>query len=337
MEFKKVFRLQDWWSHILPPIFIFYYCGLFHEQITGRESVLLIYQILLTAFFTGISGFFINDLFDIKEDALAGKYNFADKLPTSIRYLFLPFLVLLFITLLQLTSEFITVSALNMLYFTVAVHIFLFLLYSIPFIRFKSHPFIALFTDALYSGTLFYILAYFIISSPVTDLKTLIYNCNMWVILGWGFTKGVRNYLTHLIEDNSNNMKSGQYTLTIKYGTLKIQKVVNYLFPIELVIILCFFISKKAYFVFPIILIILFFFIWILILIKPSFKRYMPLNDYYEIWLPILILVQLVYLHRSFYPLFIIHTILFPQYLNKIYFYTIFQITGPLRKNGNNI
>ncbi len=338
MEIKKIFRLHDWWSHILPPIFMFSYWGFFEKNNSVLNAIYIILYLLLITNFTAIIGFFINDLFDESEDKIVGKYNFTAQLPLFIKILFLPLFLILFFILIKTFSFLLSTDVLKITYSFVFMSILLFALYSAPQIRLKNKPFLALIIDAIYSGTLFYFLAYVISEMSSIKPAILMSDIRIWLILGWGYIKGLRNYLTHVVEDYDNDIKTGTLTLSIKYGKLKIQKAANYLFPIEIGILFYFSTSQK-YILFCWMFGFLYGFLlikWYLSEQRKKNRKIERLNDYYEIWSPFLVLLQLIFLHRNYYPLLILHTILFPQYLNKLYFYTLFKLIGPIRKNGNN-
>lgn len=331
-RFSKYLRIQEWWSHVLPPILLFYYLGLNDRNNQKTLVLALFFTIILLSILTAITGYFINDWFDINDDFKAGKSNFIASLSNKKRYLLFSILICMLILLYWVMFQLYSIQYLKIISFFLFLNLFLFLIYSIPPIRLKSKPFIALILDALYSGTLFYIMAYLLTSElRIKNVFIII------LIYFFGVSKGIRNYLSHLSFDKENDIKVGQQTLATKYGKSRTQHIANLIFPIEIFFIsVLFFFTLPMSFIYFLIFPFLFLFYWFL-LFKKAKKVYIPnLNDLYEIWLPLFLLIYLIYQDHQLYGLLIIHTFLFPNYLDRIYFHTIFQLVGPLKKKNND-
>lgn len=328
-KFSKILRIQEWWSFILPPILLFYYLGLFNQKIPESSILPLYTAIILFSVCTAITGYFINDLYDIKADAIAGKYNFVSTQSKVFRYLFLPFIITILI-IINYSIIHLVPSLLHIIVtILIAFNLFLFFIYSVPFIHLKYNPYAAIILDAMYSGPLFYVIAYL--------LSTMGYVTNhsyLAIIFLWGILKGIRNYLNHTVVDAEKDKISGQATLAVRYGKYKVLHIANKIYPIEIILLsLLLSISVPTIKISIIIIVVIFLIIWWKNSKLNAIKPFPTLNDLHEIWLPILLLIYLVYRHPDLFPLLIIHTILFPKYLNKLYYYTFFQIIGPLRKD----
>lgn len=313
MKIKKIVRAQEWWSFILPPILLFYYVGLqqsnIDTQIVYSELLLLMFISVITA----IIGYFINDLFDIKDDLKAGKKNYVASFPILIKIVFLPALFFVLFLLFKFNAHYKwTVKTTQFLY-AIFINILLFLAYSTPPIRLKRFKYAAPFIDALYSGTIFYILA-FSISNLILNKLAIIF------IFIWALLKGLRNYLSHLCNDKENDETSLLPTMATKYGKHTTQKIANLMFPFEIVFLVVFQFSL-TYKSFPFILFCLLFGLFGFKKIIQNTTIQLPLlNDLHEVYLPVLMLVQLIYIHTILFPLLILHFMFFPFQLSKIYF-----------------
>ncbi len=328
MKLKKFVRVIDWWSHILPPILLFYYAGIIGISESNNKIIQLTIALIFISILTAIIGYYINDLFDIKDDLLAGKFNFVAAQSNNFKLLF-PLLIITIIILFFLyLNHYCSINEQHIFFCFFSLNIILFLMYSIPPLRLKSNLVASLIIDAMYSGTIFYIMA-FLLSQKTTNTNYHILS----IIFSFGFLRGIRNYLSHIVNDFENDLKVKHQSLATKFGQPKIQFAANLIYPFELILMVLFIYHTNPKLTIPVIILLILFLIkWIFSMLKNNTKNLPELNDLYEIWIPILLLVNIVYLNHSLYILFIIHTILFPNYLNKIYFYTIFKIIGPLRK-----
>ncbi len=328
---QKYLRIKDWWSHILPPILLFFYIGIPEQGISINHLLFLYILNIVLSIITAIIGYFLNDQFDIKDDLVAGKPNFVSTLSTNFRYLFSIFMVGCTILFFYICHLFCTKYECHILQIFFILNIVLFILYSVPPIRLKSYPFSALFADALYSGTLYYIMAY-LINLKGKELDYMILIC----LFIFGLSKGIRNYLTHISLDEENDKKCNQNSLATIFGKSKIQYIANLIFPFELILIFIILSITHYGIAIPVLLLsIIYFTKWVIHFNKSSIDLIPELNDLYEMWLPVLLLVHMILLNHVLYPLLIIHTLLFPNYLDRIYYYTFYKFIGPLRKKNN--
>ena len=298
---------------------------------------------------TGFAGYFINDLSDMEEDRKAGKKNMVARLPHWLKVAFLPIILILIFICYLIISAVISPLAAVIYCFIFGMNTLLFTLYSIPPVRLKETPFIAPVLDALYSGTLFYLLSYsmaiygnLLPSHPIKEIPEILSTsgCVLLLLFIWGFLKGLRNFLSHLSDDRQHDERSGLKTLATTYGSKKIQFIANLLFPLEILCLTLLFLKQKELAMLPVFLCILFISLWIKNILNNASQKYIHLNDLHEVWLPMLVLLQFVYRYNSYFPLLLIHFLLFPYHLKKIYhvidfiyFHTFFRLIGPIRKN----
>lgn len=326
INFQKYIRIKDWWSHILPPVLLFFYAGISNSSVGNNKIIQLTIALIFISILTAIIGYYINDLFDINDDLLAGKSNFIATQSAIIKLLIPILIIAMFFMFYLYINRFCNLFEQQIFFSFFSLNVLLFMVYSIPPLRLKSNPIASLIIDALYSGTIFYIMAFLLVQKKINDNYLIL-------IFSFGFLRGIRNYLSHLVIDFDNDLKVQHQSLATKFGQLKTQIIANTIYPFELL-----FMALFIYFTIPklivpsLILLVIFFIKWLFSITKNKANYLAELNDLYEIWLPLLLLLNVVYLNHSLYILLIIHTILFPNYLDKIYFYTIFKITGPLRK-----
>jgi 4-hydroxybenzoate polyprenyltransferase len=343
MQKKKlrILRVQDWWGHILPPILLFYYAGATGFQNGTSTLIFPMLLLVFTSVITAITGYFINDLFDIKSDLAAGKKNYVSGLPRMVKLLFLPVIVLLFFAVLIIMSSHISTGSLKSYVLVFSFNLMLFFFYSSPPVRLKKHIYFAPVADALYSGTLFYMLAYTQAaevaanSFPVDRGKLIMTGA---LIFGWGFIKGIRNYFTHLCDDSENDKRSRINTLATVYGNKKLQTFANLFFPLEILLFAVFASILPETNISAIIICLVFLFSWYRIFFSRPSEKHVFLNDLHEVWLPLIFLIQLAF-YTKLYLIIIIHFIFFPYHLYKIYcvldrlyFHTVFRWLGPIRK-----
>lgn len=317
LTFAKLFRIADWWNYLIPPILCFVYIGCLNNTLPFRESILPCIVMLVSSIITASFGFYINDLFDIKDDALAGKHNQIGQLNRAYR---IPLLIIL--TLLSIAPWLLTDIDLHIKALLIAQYVF-FIGYSAPPFRLKKNKIFALLLDSLYSGTLFYIIALL-----VTNNNKYVHPYLVYVLLFcWGFSKGLRNILLHVILDKKNDEKADTKTLATHLPLYKILNFISYIIiPLEVTffILLMWFLllnSKASLFI-----IIGYGCFLLYLLVKPLFLKdkhglitFYRLNDFYEIVLPGLILLMLAYtIDYRYLIILAIHYILFPRVLLKL-------------------
>jgi hypothetical protein len=331
----KYLRAGEWWGHILPPIMLFYYAGLCSMKTPESAAYYTAGMLLALAVITAIAGYFLNDLSDVREDALAGKKNYIGKLPLPVKAAFLPLLCFAVYLLAGFNPGMLSAHAKQWFVFVFMANGMLFALYSLPPVRIKKNPWLAPVLDALYSGTLFYGLAYALAAEKSVALHA---SCLQFTSVAlWGFLKGLRNYLTHVCDDEQNDRAAGLKTLATLYGSATIQRAANLFFPAEIACLLIFIFLLPSGNMAAAIMSVLFLFYWLKKNIRSKYEKHVFLNDLHEVWLPLAFLIQLVY-RTGMYGFLLLHILVFPYHLYKvyclfdrIYFYTLFRWIGPLR------
>lgn len=273
---------------------------------------------LLSSIITASFGFYINDLFDIKDDAAAGKHNQVGLLKKQYRIPLLIVMIALSILPWIAIGFKVYIKVLLIAQYT------FFISYSVPPLRLKTNKFFALLLDSLYSGTLFYLIALMVANNDDYSINKYI----VWAILfGWGFSKGLRNILLHVIMDRENDKKAGVNTLATNIPMPKILNAIAYiLIPVEIVffVLLAWLLVLNNNAGFAIIIGYGVFLLYLLA--KPIFSKdkhslinFYRLNDFYEIFLPAILLALLAYMVDYRYAfVFVIHYLLFPRVILKL-------------------
>lgn len=317
-------RIKDWWSFIIPPVLSFYFAGLLCKKTkdSNLSDILSTFIIffLLTCF-TAAFGFFLNEWTDIKDDKIAGKENVLYTLSKN-KIRLICFVILAGIILSSLFISW-NIYTLILLHF----QLILFILYSVYPFRLKRKKYPAIIIDALYSGTVFYLMAFLIATGSGVNRSNIFL---LTMLFFWAVLRGIRNIIHHLIQDKTHDEKLNLKTIATTNNELTLKKHVQYfLFPVELlsyilflyllpysVVLICSFLvfllytANREKYIIP--------FLW---------KRKAPIetnfmteiNMFYEIILPFLFLSILTYNDSRIIILFFISLIFFTQLSIKFF------------------
>lgn len=167
------------------------------------NSILTIAMKLLPAYLlVGISGYFLNDLFDKKADELSNKFNI-----TTIINKYLLVFIIIFLGLIGYYLLF-TISKKASI---VIIFQFLLLLgYSVPYIRLKEKGVWGLITDAIYAHVIPGIILLYILQEYIVIPLTLWY---LFVI--FLFLLGLRDITIHQLEDLEKDLQSNVKTYAV--------------------------------------------------------------------------------------------------------------------------
>ncbi|MCB9074775.1 MAG: UbiA family prenyltransferase [Chitinophagales bacterium] len=190
---------------------------------TLKNTTLNFLYFLGITVFTAALGFIINEWSDIADDKIAQKHNHLADSSSAYK------VILLSGTLLGITLTLFVMTWNLKSILLYAIQISLLLLYSLKPFRFKRYKILALIIDALYSGTLFYILAICLYSNKLNYL--LLASLSLWA-----FVRGLRNFLLHLISDANFDKQLDFKTIATYYDKEKIMHFLKiYLLPLEII------------------------------------------------------------------------------------------------------
>ena len=305
-------RIKDWWNYIIPPILSFYFIGLLVSN--NKTLISIIYDftsVLFLSTFVASFGFFLNEWSDIKDDAIAKKPNQLSSLSNKHKWTIL---------LLLLVGIYITLSITGrdnvLILFLCLIQIGLLILYSVMPFRLKRNKYAAIIIDALYSGTLFYIIA-----ANIGSSKNIPFQLIMLIFI-WAIIKGIRNIIHHLIQDKKHDEVLNLQTLATTTEIHSLKKIILYfLLPTEIIsylfilynipynkifiayfLLYCIYILYRKNYVIPFVL-----------------KREIPLgqnnlteiNLFYERYFPFIVLIALIYNNYRIILLLLLYIIVF--------------------------
>lgn len=312
-DFFKKLRIQLWWNHIVPPIIatIYYVVWKSDVFIPSFWLYLLLFIISLTGF--AAFGYFLNDISDIETDRLAGKHNSAATLNSTVRIFICGGLILIgSIPWIWLPNALATTGLLILLIISLVIYSFR------PF-RLKEHGFPGLICDIHYGHILpvFITLNTFGILCGIKWSDGFLSGLVLYILL---FAKGFRNILCHQAEDEHGDVASGTTTFTTLYGIQKTARFINITLAIEFALMILLFVIHV-----PLLLMILAIFSLIntfLIIswgtfklpVKERFtKLWYVLNDFYEEWLPLFLVILVVAKHILLWWLIPLHLLFFSR------------------------
>jgi 1,4-dihydroxy-2-naphthoate octaprenyltransferase len=339
----KVLRSNLWWHAIVPQVLAWVYFSLLSLQVyanqTGAPLGQGIFGILhrfIPFFVTLVSlssfGYLLNDFCDIESDTRAGKKNLLASLPPMLSI----FLILasLAIAILGWLRQFGGQAFGHKLIPSVLflLQLALLIAYSMKPFRLKERGLAGVLADAVYGHlnpaliTIFTLFGFRIFEAKDIFFKSMLL---LSVTLLW-FIKGIRNILMHQLEDRKRDRKARTQTFVVQHHALAVFNFINrVLIPVEAAILLLF-VLEVSYVIPP------FIFSFILFAIVSYLKfsgwklAYLPkrqlrfkflyfLNDYYEKWFPVwLLIIFSVYNHWAL-ILLSLHLLCFPSFVTDLW------------------
>ncbi|MCB9234560.1 MAG: UbiA family prenyltransferase [Bacteroidia bacterium] len=221
----QALRVNDWWNYKIPPLFGFTFAMILIHRDPFPEGIADLGLRLLWMLGAAGFGYYTNDVFDIAEDARAGKANRAASHPVGVRLLIclvLASLALLPWTLLSFSPLALALSA---------AHLVLFLLYSAPPLRLKERGFFGLLLDGIYAHAL----PAAIVMAPYLERNEIPHlDLAFGLLVGWQLSTGLRNIYLHQWETADRDLAAGTNTWVIAKGKSNTQRVVTLiLLPLE--------------------------------------------------------------------------------------------------------
>lgn len=270
-------------------IFCSIYVVLFYGN--NLECNILFYLFISILLSIGIAGlgYVMNDIKDFKDDLQNNKPNLFNKFSKSQSVLIVVLFALLSIfPWLYLPTDKYT-------FYLLVIEFLLFFVYAFPPFRLKEKGFLGIITDALYAQVVPSLLAVYTfskISNTILNVK-LIVLYSAWLLL-----VGIRNIIKHQVEDFDNDKNTKTKTFVTIYGIEYSKKIsLKYLFPIEFILFTSLLITIKT----PYFIALLGYLLYTTILfIKRNktteidsfyFINTRIFNEFYEIHLPIILLV----------------------------------------------
>ena len=218
MKLLEFTRSSEWWEYKLVPLLAVGYATLLLSNYPITQALLKL-LFLLSAVITGaIYVSVINDISDIREDAIAGKKNRMAR----ISLLWQITIVSLCLLAGVVNGYFIYPDRLSLFFYIMAWIVFSF--YSLPPIRLKKRGIWGLLCDA--TGAHFFPTLF--ITSSLLEFSHAEKNVIWYMAAGvWSLCYGLRGILWHQFYDRENDLKSGTTTFAsrIKPENFKIQEI----------------------------------------------------------------------------------------------------------------
>jgi hypothetical protein len=304
----RLCRTHNWYYCKLPPVLAIAYTLslLTHHPFTATVQLCFILFVSITS--CGAYGHIVNDIFDIPQDRLAGKKNFMENVPVSLRWL------LAILSILVGFSPFFFFDLAKGAAIVLFADYVLATIYSAPPFRLKEKPYFSFLTDAIAVHLLPIWMAFALFSS---------FGSTPFFIAAsfWAFFAGLRGIIVHQLWDEENDGRAGVVTFVRKVGPTNSQVLIRrFLFPAELIsfLVVTYLIGVQH----PIFLLVV-----SLYAANSLVKRYLwqrphdpapsrpttffIANDFYESWFPICITIFLAFVAPQFILLFAAHFFLF--------------------------
>jgi len=311
MKWIQIIRAAEWWDYKFPPILVACYWILAQSTISIVEGLYTVVFILLALSAGAIYVSLINDLTDIEEDALAGKKNRMAQFSKTTRW------ALIGIALLPiLVFSFLLHNHSMALIFYLLCYV-AFTLYSVPPFRFKIRGLLGIIADA--SGSqLFPTL--FVAFYTAQQCHYTFNNSQSFALAIWSLCFGLRGILWHQFHDLQNDIKSGLNTWVQQLKKPEIKRLALTLITAEILAFLMLvesFELKGVYVALVVYLIYLLLHLKLnspeVIILKYSRSNYtILLNEFYQVFLPLALLISISLIQTNGYYLLILHLCLFP-------------------------
>ena len=318
----KFLRLNQWWHAIVPQAMGWVYFCILTGGLVLPEQTQRLLAYVGALFFTAAFGYLFNDYCDIEADRVAGKKNFVAGLPAAIR---LP------VVLLVLSAGLLcwALPQPNLLAHTFyGLQVLLLILYSAPPVRLKNKGLWGVLADAYYGHVNPVLITLALFYNPAT-LVTRGVVFFVFILLVCLWLKGLRNILVHQIEDRKKDRHANTQTYVIEKGPVYALTLVNRLLVPEVVCTLLLAICLAV--LFPPIIVAVVMFAVITYLKFSGWKlAYLPrrqlrfkflyfLNDFFEQWLPVFLLIILTVAQKQYWVLLVFHVVLFPRFVTDLF------------------
>ena len=318
MRLLKFTRYSDWWEYKLIPLLSISYLTTvgIHQPLNDAlpRIGLLFAALIVGAIYVSV----INDITDIREDAVAGKRNTMANINPWMQGAIVSFCLLFgayVIFLLYPDTPSMIFGGLTYLVFT---------LYSVEPFRLKKRGIWGVFCDAsgahlfpslVMANNLMFFFGY------KTDFVLII------AIGVWAFMYGMRGILWHQFTDRDNDIKSGINTYAVGKTAQKFKSAEIVIFFVEILALIIMLLRLANLYVFA----GLFFYCIFLalrryvlnykvfiILVQKDTDHQIVMNEYYFVFLPLSLLLSNAVSFKYGWVIILLHLILFPKKIASV-------------------
>jgi 4-hydroxybenzoate polyprenyltransferase len=227
LQIWQITRAKDWRLSLMPFVIgcIYLWIGWFRLELTAQSFLVFVMSFVTTVGFAAL-GYFLNEFFDKKIDAIAGKMNTLARMPVLQQTL------IFFACAACALLPWLFLPADKFSYLLICLEIALFLLYSLPFPRLKGVLFLSSITDAGYAYVVPLVLTFYTYSlfGGASDLEIII------LLVPAVFVIGFRNITIHHINDIAKDQRSKNVTLPQVLGVQKTAYLVIWLMACEILL-----------------------------------------------------------------------------------------------------
>jgi len=291
-KLAHIARANDWKASFVPFVmgFVYLWLLIFQLKPTKQTGFLCLFSLLTTIGFASF-GYLINEFFDQDEDKRAGKLNRFETIGVGLSsILFLLSIVATFLPWIYLPSN-------KWSWVLICFEIGSFLLYSIPPFRLKRFPLISCVFDASYAYLIPIVLSMHTFS--IHAEKSLFTSHLIWLAIP-AFFIGFRNIVLHQIKDVIGDFHANRKTLPMLIGKFELFNLLSVSLFFEVFSFFVFFEwTFLGYHLGGIFMV--YFSIKSLVFItdkepkssKNEFDFFSLVDGFYQIWLPIVLLIFL--------------------------------------------
>ncbi|MBB5637372.1 4-hydroxybenzoate polyprenyltransferase [Pedobacter cryoconitis] len=313
MKFLEFTRSSEWWEYKMVPLLSVGYATLLLQHYPITQAILKLLFLLSAVIIGAVYVSVINDISDIKEDAIAGKKNRMARISPPWRIA----IVSLCLITGVINGYFIYPDRLSLFFYIMAWVVFS--LYSLPPVRLKKRGIWGLLCDAMGA----HLFPSLFITSSLLEFSHADKNVFWYIAVGiWALFYGLRGILWHQFYDRENDLKSGTTTFAsaIRPENFKTREAV--VFSVELIAF-----SGVLFFIFNLWIAVSIGLYLILIRIRKTYLNHkicliitpahaphqLLMNDYYLVFFPLSLLFTLSLNHPSGWLVLFFHLLLFPR------------------------
>ncbi|MCX6199936.1 MAG: glycosyltransferase [Bacteroidetes bacterium] len=313
---SQISRYKNWWKYTAAPLFGVAYFMLFILGFYAHDSLRIVVRLFLSITGFASLGYFLNDWADAEADRKASKQNKVATLHPSLKFLIVSVFTILALAPWVFFQHYIYSISL------ISAELILFITYSFSPFRLKAKTLIAPLADALYSHVIpavLFVGILFLINQRSVDLVFI----SMLVI--WKICSGIRYYLNHVALDRENDLVSNHSTLATEHGNSFVYRLASkYFLPVEFSTLILFMLyagvnfNSYAFLFLPVALFVFF--------LEPiltatfrftyNFQR-ISLDDFYQQVFPLLSIIMLCLVDRTYVMLLVAHLFLFHRLLER--------------------
>lgn len=317
----KTLRTHIWWKAVVPQAMGWVYFGWLMGYTENHDKWFQTLWFLVSLLSTAAFGYLFNDWCDIESDKKAGKENLLSSWPPAMQIVFLLLLAIAALGSWYMLDKGWMVNALY------ALQILSLLAYSLKPIRLKERALLGVLCDAFYGHVNPALITLTFFLDAETRSPVLILLLSLVAIVS--AIKGVRNILLHQIDDRKKDQRSGVNTFVVKNGALFALTYINNFLKSE-ILFLVLLVGVISYLFPPFVLSLLLFALitylkfsgWKLSYLPKrqlQFKFLFFLNNYFEEYLPLFVLIILC-VHQPWLSFLLpLHLILFPAFLRHLW------------------